>query len=61
MQSIAASLPQEGEVSMTGECFKIRSGELPYLSPMLIYIVVCMTCVRSSVPSVHCVYVDLYE
>ena len=36
MQSIAAYLPQEGEVSMTGERFKIRSGEWPYLSPMLL-------------------------
>ena len=35
MQSIAASLPQEGEISMTGECLKIRSGELPYLAEVL--------------------------
>ena len=31
MQNITASLHQEGEVVMTSECFKIRSGELPYL------------------------------
>ena len=36
MQSTVASVPQEEEVSMTGECFKIRSGELPYLSPMFL-------------------------
>ena len=28
MQSIAAFLAQEGEVGMTGECFKTRSEEL---------------------------------
>ena len=61
MQSIAASLHQEGEVLMTGQCFKIRSADLPYLLPMLLYIVVCKTSARSSVPSGHCVYVDLFE
>ena len=36
MQSTAAALPQEGEASMTGECLKIRSGDLLYLSLMLL-------------------------